>query len=97
MGRAAACEILARRIVHSYDVDRLNVVMSERYKHLNWDGTESMLSSALESAVDQHWCVFCGWSPLEFRSSACSSTIFLSSNESQLGVSPVGGYSFFSE
>ncbi|KAF8339013.1 uncharacterized protein EI90DRAFT_3144233 [Cantharellus anzutake] len=66
MGRAAACEILARRVVHTYDSDRLNAIMSKRYKHLEWDGDESSLASALELAIDQHCTIFLSSSESQF-------------------------------
>lgn len=52
---AIACEVLARRIVHKTPQDRLTTVMSTRYRHLEWDGDNSDLSSALELAIDTHW------------------------------------------
>lgn len=52
---ASACEILARRILHAMPSERLNVIMATRFRHREWDGDESAVSSALEIAVDQHW------------------------------------------
>jgi hypothetical protein len=54
---AVACEVLARRIVHIMDPDRLNVIMSTRFRHIDWDGDDSAPASALEIACDQHWQV----------------------------------------
>lgn len=51
---ATACEVIARRIVRLYDSQRLNDVMSSRYRHIDRDGDPSAVSSALELAVDQH-------------------------------------------
>ncbi|KAI5124740.1 hypothetical protein M0805_005375 [Coniferiporia weirii] len=56
--RAIACEVLARRIVHGAPSDRLTSIMSTRYRHLEWDGERSDLSSALELAIDTHCTVF---------------------------------------
>ena len=53
--RAIVCEILARRIVHLVAPDRLNSVMSTRYRHLRLDGEMSEMSNALELAIDSHW------------------------------------------
>jgi len=52
---AIACEVLARRIVHKMAPDRLNAVMSTRYKHKQIDGDDSDPASALEMAIDTHW------------------------------------------
>ena len=54
-GRAIACEVLARRVVHLSPPDRLNDIMSTRFSHLEWDGEQSDLSTALELAIDSHW------------------------------------------
>ncbi|KZW04355.1 hypothetical protein EXIGLDRAFT_663857 [Exidia glandulosa HHB12029] len=58
MGRATACEVLARRIVHLLEPDRLMTVMSTRFRYLENDGDPSSPSSALESAIDQHCTIF---------------------------------------
>ncbi|KAF9569112.1 calcium activated cation channel [Agrocybe pediades] len=58
LGRAIACEVLARRIVHLTEPDRINAIMSTRYKHRQVDGDESEMSSALEMAIDQHCTIF---------------------------------------
>ena len=52
---AMACEVLARRIVHLAEPDRIKSVMSMRYKHRQIDGEESEICNALELAIDQHW------------------------------------------
>ncbi|PAV21157.1 calcium activated cation channel [Pyrrhoderma noxium] len=57
-GRAIACEVLARKIVHLTPPERLTTVMSTRYRHLEWDGDDSDLSSALELAIDTHCTIF---------------------------------------
>lgn len=54
---AIACEVLARRIVHLVEPDRLRAIMSTRYRHRQVDGDLSEMSSALEMAIDQHWSV----------------------------------------
>ncbi|KAF5358902.1 hypothetical protein D9758_004822 [Tetrapyrgos nigripes] len=57
-GRAVACEVLARRIVHKTAPDRLNAIMSTRYKHKQIDGDDSDPCSALEMAIDTHATIF---------------------------------------
>ncbi|KAI0036049.1 calcium activated cation channel [Vararia minispora EC-137] len=56
-GRAIACEVLARRIIHKAPSDKLVSVMSTRYKHRHSDG-DIELSSALELAIDTHCTIF---------------------------------------
>ncbi|KAF7967273.1 hypothetical protein HWV62_35029 [Athelia sp. TMB] len=56
--RAIACEVLARRIVHITPPDRINSVMSTRYRHRQLDGDTSDMASALEMAVDSHCTIF---------------------------------------
>lgn len=58
LGRAIACEVLARRIVHLTDPQRVPTVMSTRFQHRQIDGDESELASALETAIDQHCSIF---------------------------------------
>ncbi|KAB5596316.1 Calcium channel YVC1 [Ceratobasidium theobromae] len=58
MGRATACETLARRILHTTPPDRLDNVMSTRFQHAEWDGDESAPNSALELAIDQQATIF---------------------------------------
>ncbi|KAG8716244.1 hypothetical protein FRC11_006638 [Ceratobasidium sp. 423] len=58
MSRAMACETLARRVVHTVPPDRLDDIMSCRFRHAEWDGDNSPLSSALELAIDQQATVF---------------------------------------
>ncbi|KAH6915117.1 calcium activated cation channel [Coprinopsis sp. MPI-PUGE-AT-0042] len=58
LGRAAACEALARRIVHQAGPENLAEIMSNRYQHRQVDGDASEMSSALELAIDQHCTVF---------------------------------------
>ncbi|KAF9054955.1 calcium activated cation channel [Hymenopellis radicata] len=57
-GRAIACEVLARRIVHSSPPDRISVLMSARYRHKQMDGDSSDMTSALEMAIDSHCTIF---------------------------------------
>ncbi|GHJ83748.1 hypothetical protein NliqN6_0150 [Naganishia liquefaciens] len=56
--RSIACETLARRIVHNTRVDRLESVMSTRYRYREEDGDISSPVSALETAVDQDAIIF---------------------------------------
>ncbi|KAF8499987.1 calcium activated cation channel [Gautieria morchelliformis] len=58
MGRAIACEVLARRIVHNLGPERLNSIMSTRYRYRQLDGSISNPSSALEFAIDDHCAIF---------------------------------------
>ncbi|KAF4575132.1 hypothetical protein EYR36_006488 [Pleurotus pulmonarius] len=57
-GRAVACEVLARRIVHRAAPDRLYTIMSTRYCHRQVDGDESGVASALELAIDSQCYIF---------------------------------------
>ena len=84
---AIACEVLARRIVHLAEPDKIRTIMSTRYKHRQVDGDESEMASALEMAIDQHWCVFYLTRQFVVDVSFPSSTIFLSSTEAQDGES----------
>ncbi|KAH9077030.1 calcium activated cation channel [Lactarius deliciosus] len=56
-GRAIACEVLARRIVHKSPVDRVPALLSSRYKHRQSDG-DIEVSSAIELAIDSHCTIF---------------------------------------
>ncbi|KAI0005149.1 hypothetical protein BJV74DRAFT_329297 [Russula compacta] len=56
-GRAIACEVLARRIVHNAPTDRIPVVLSLRYGHRQSDG-DIDFSSAIELAIDTHCPIF---------------------------------------
>ncbi|KAJ7682507.1 calcium activated cation channel [Mycena polygramma] len=58
LGRATACEVLARRIVHMAPPDALNRIMSTRFQHIQVDGDMSDMSSALEMAIDAHCTIF---------------------------------------
>jgi hypothetical protein len=79
--RATACEVLARRIVHTLDPDRLESVMSTRFRYRESDGDASAPTSALESAIDQHCTVSVALCP---RLYVClNGQIFLSSTEAQ--------------
>ena len=66
MGRAIACEVIARRIVHNVAPEKLNTLMSTRYRHKEWDGDDSSLSSALELAIDQHCTIFLSSNEAQF-------------------------------
>ncbi|KAF8915320.1 hypothetical protein CPB85DRAFT_1293894 [Mucidula mucida] len=57
-GRAIACEVLARRIVHSSPPDRISALMSTRYRHKQMDGDSSDMTSTLEMAIDSHCTIF---------------------------------------
>ncbi|KAI9467155.1 calcium activated cation channel [Lactarius psammicola] len=56
-GRAIACEVLARRIVHKAPGDRVPALLSSRYKHRQPDG-DIEVSSAIELAIDSHCTIF---------------------------------------
>ncbi|KAG6842039.1 hypothetical protein C0991_003565 [Blastosporella zonata] len=58
VGRAIACEVLARRIVHIAPHENLRTIMSSRFRHRQVDGDESEMSSALEVAIDSHCTIF---------------------------------------
>ncbi|KAJ7930058.1 hypothetical protein B0H13DRAFT_1963066 [Mycena leptocephala] len=58
LGRATACEVLARRIVHIAPPETLNAIMSTRFQHIQADGDKSDMSSALEMAIDSHCTIF---------------------------------------
>ncbi|KAJ7167506.1 calcium activated cation channel [Mycena filopes] len=58
LGRATACEVLARRIVHIAPPETLNAIMSTRFQHVQVDGDKSDMSSALEMAIDAHCTIF---------------------------------------
>ncbi|KAG7097202.1 hypothetical protein E1B28_004573 [Marasmius oreades] len=57
-GRAIACEVLARRVVHRTAAERLTAVLSTRYTHTQLDGDESDPTSAMEMAIDAHCTIF---------------------------------------
>ncbi|KDQ64365.1 hypothetical protein JAAARDRAFT_144983 [Jaapia argillacea MUCL 33604] len=57
-GRATACEVLARRIVHQSPPDRLPSIMSTRYQNREEDDEASEVTSALELAIDLHCPIF---------------------------------------
>lgn len=67
--RATACEVLARRIIHNLPPDRLENVMSTRFKYRERDGDESPPTSALETAIDQH-CTVRSYRPVHQRNRA---------------------------
>ena len=51
---AKACEEIARAVVKRIAPDRLMAIMSTRFRYSE-GGDDSSASSALESAIDQHW------------------------------------------
>ncbi|PFH51286.1 hypothetical protein AMATHDRAFT_3139 [Amanita thiersii Skay4041] len=53
LGRAIACEVLARRIIHVSPRERLASIMSTRFQYTRSDSETSDMSSALEIAIDQ--------------------------------------------
>jgi len=50
---AVACEVLARRIVHTSPTDRIPTILSSRYKFRQSDG-DIEFSSAIELGIDTH-------------------------------------------
>ncbi|KAG8881203.1 hypothetical protein FRB97_009772 [Tulasnella sp. 331] len=58
IGRAVACEILARKIASRLPSEKLYAVMSDRLAFQERDGDESSFASALETAIDQHCTIF---------------------------------------
>lgn len=58
LGRAIACEVLARRVIHLSPEDRITPMMSTRFMHREIDGDESEKISALEMAIDSHCTIF---------------------------------------
>ncbi|KIL00487.1 hypothetical protein PAXRUDRAFT_762456 [Paxillus rubicundulus Ve08.2h10] len=58
LGRAVACEVLARRIVHQNTVDKILLIMTTRYRVRESDGDISEASSALEVSIDNHCIIF---------------------------------------
>ncbi|KAG6329502.1 hypothetical protein ID866_9587 [Astraeus odoratus] len=58
LGRATACEVLARRIVHQSAPDRMIPMMTTRYRYREADGDISVASSALETAIDNNCKIF---------------------------------------
>ncbi|KAI6130332.1 hypothetical protein EDD16DRAFT_1541675 [Pisolithus croceorrhizus] len=58
LGRAMACEVLARRIVHQSPPEKMIPMVTTRYRHRHIDGDTSVASSALEIAIDNNCTVF---------------------------------------
>ncbi|KAI0720322.1 calcium activated cation channel [Cerioporus squamosus] len=56
--RATACEVLARRVVHQAPPEKLQDIMSARFRHKEVDGDVSGRVSALEMAIDSHCTIF---------------------------------------
>jgi hypothetical protein len=52
---AAACEMIAKQVIHDMPFDRQMEIMSSRFRHRQVDGDLSDMSSALELAIDSHW------------------------------------------
>ncbi|KAF8351641.1 calcium activated cation channel [Amanita rubescens] len=55
LGRAVACEVLAKSVVHASPRDKLASIMSSRYKFTEDNAEHPVMSSALELAIDQNW------------------------------------------
>ncbi|KIM68913.1 hypothetical protein SCLCIDRAFT_1209129 [Scleroderma citrinum Foug A] len=58
LGRATACEVLARRIIHQSSPDRMIPMMTTLYRCKEADGDISVASTALEVAIDNHCTIF---------------------------------------
>ncbi|KAI6034454.1 hypothetical protein PISMIDRAFT_672686 [Pisolithus microcarpus 441] len=58
LGRAVACEVLARRIVHQSSSEKMIPMVTTRYRHRHVDGEISVASSALEIAIDNNCTIF---------------------------------------
>ncbi|EMD37252.1 hypothetical protein CERSUDRAFT_105290 [Gelatoporia subvermispora B] len=56
--RAAACAMLARRIIHNAPPERITSMMCTRFQRRNTDGHISKKTSALEAAIDSHCTIF---------------------------------------
>lgn len=84
---AVACEVLARRLLHLTEPDKIKDIMAKRYQHRQIDGDDSEMSSALEMAIDQHWSVSVVYElPSILVDIIFRSSIFLSSTEAQEGL-----------
>ncbi|KAI0774466.1 calcium activated cation channel [Fomes fomentarius] len=58
-GRATACEVLARRVVHQAESpEQIEAILSARFRHKEIDGDVSGRVSALEMAIDTHCTIF---------------------------------------
>ncbi|OBZ76077.1 Calcium channel YVC1 [Grifola frondosa] len=57
-GRAIACEVLARRVIHLAPQDKISSMMATRFTHKEVDGDTSDKVSALEMAIDSHCTIF---------------------------------------
>ncbi|KZT71461.1 calcium activated cation channel [Daedalea quercina L-15889] len=58
LGRAVACEVLARRVVHQAPPDKTVVMLSTRFRFKEVDNGNSEKASALELAIDSHCTIF---------------------------------------
>ncbi|KZT05660.1 calcium activated cation channel [Laetiporus sulphureus 93-53] len=57
-GRAVACEVLARRVIHQAPSDQTVPMMSTRFRYKETDDGISEKASALELAIDSHCTIF---------------------------------------
>ncbi|KAI0727308.1 hypothetical protein C8Q72DRAFT_841133 [Fomitopsis betulina] len=58
VGRATACEVLARRVVHQAPSDKTVLMLSTRFRFKEVDEGVSEKASALELAIDSHCTIF---------------------------------------
>ncbi|KAH9833732.1 uncharacterized protein C8Q71DRAFT_838808 [Rhodofomes roseus] len=58
LGRAVACEVLARRVLHQAPPDKTVVMLSTRFRFKEVDDGDSEKASALELAIDSHCTIF---------------------------------------
>ncbi|KAH9927239.1 uncharacterized protein B0H18DRAFT_1084767 [Fomitopsis serialis] len=58
LGRAIACEVLARRVIHLAPPDKTVVMLSTRFRFKEVDEDDSEKASALELAIDSHCTIF---------------------------------------
>lgn len=52
---AAACEVIARRVIHEAPPEKITIMLSTRFRHQELDGHVSEKANALEVAIDSHW------------------------------------------
>lgn len=57
-GRAVACEVLARRVIHQAPSEKVVPMMARRFRYTEVDGGMSDKASALELAIDSHCTIF---------------------------------------
>ncbi|KAG9317378.1 hypothetical protein JVU11DRAFT_1577 [Chiua virens] len=58
LGRAVACEVIARKVVHQTPLDKVVGLVTNRYRYRENDGEISEASSTLEVAVENHCTIF---------------------------------------